>query len=444
MPETAPAPADASSIIRSRRFIGILVLAAIVGVVASLVAWLFLELIHELQGWVFTDLPKDLGFDKTPTWWYLPVLAIAGVITAFAVARLPGGGGHVPAEGLNAEPTRPIALPGVFLAALASIGLGVVLGPEAPLIAIGAGLGFIAVGLVRRDAPPELGPLIAAAGTFAAISFLFGSPLIAAVLLIEASGIGGERMPLLLVPGLIAAGIGSLVSIGMGAWTGVNTSAISIQLLDLPTFDRPDLTDFLWTFPLALAVAGVTFVIFWLANRGVGISNARPFVVLPAAGLVVAGLAIAFAEATDKGADQVLFSGQEQLGPLIAGAGTWSVSALLLVIAFKGAAYAISLASFRGGPVFPALFLGAAGGVLAAKLPGFELAPAVAVCMGAATVSVLRLPLSSVVLATVLTSSAGLGLEPLIIVGTVVAYLATLALPDVRAGLTESRLKVAA
>lgn len=74
--------------------------------------------------------------------------------------------------------------------------------------------------------------------------------------------------------------------------------------------------------------------------------------------MVVAGLAIAFAELTDKGQDQVLFSGQESLGPLVTGADDWSLSALALVIGFKGLAYALSLSSFRGGPTFPAMFLG--------------------------------------------------------------------------------------
>jgi hypothetical protein len=47
--------------------------------------------------------------------------------------------------------------------------------------------------------------------------------------------------------------------------------------------------------------------------------------------------------------------------------------------------------------------------------------------MGAAVASVLKLPLSAVVLATLLTSPAGTGQEPLIIVGVVVAYVLTLA-----------------
>jgi H+/Cl- antiporter ClcA len=75
--------------------------------------------------------------------------------------------------------------------------------------------------------------------------------------------------------------------------------------------------------------------------------------------------------------------------------------------------------------VFPSLFLGAAAGVMAAQLPGFSITPAVAVGMGAAVVSVLKLPLSAVVLAVLLTANAGAGAGPLIIVGVVVAYLTT-------------------
>ncbi|MGH2965307.1 MAG: chloride channel protein [Solirubrobacterales bacterium] len=422
-----PLPTDPSSILRSRQFPLLLVLAATVGVVTSAVAWGFLELIYQIQQGVYTHLPKELGFDGTPEWWPLPVLAIAGGVTAIAIVRLPGTGGHIPAEGLNPAPTHPIELPGVVLAALASIGLGAVVGPEAPLIALGGGLGFVAFRLLRRDGPPEVGLLLATASTFAAISFLFGSPLIAAVLLIEAAGLGGPMLPLMLLPGLTAAGIGSLISIGLGQWTGLSSTHISIGVLPLAPFARPDITDFAWTIPLAAVIALGTVLIFRIAKEVVPVVSSRPLLLLPAAGLAVAGLAIAFQEAAGKNASEVLFSGQGALSPLVGGAGAWSLSALALLIAFKGVAYAISLGSFRGGPTFPAMFLGTAAGLMAAQLPGFEVAPAVAVGIGAAIVAVLRLPLTAVVLALLLTSKAGLATGPLIIVGVVVAYLTTLA-----------------
>lgn len=360
----------------------------------------------------------------------MPLLALAGVITAFAIVRLPGRGGHVPAEGLSSGLTQPVELPGVMLAAIASIGLGVVLGPEPPLLALGGGLGLLAIRLLRKDAPPEVGEVLAAAGAMAGLSFLFGSPLIAAVIMIEAAGLGGPRLPLVLVPGLLAAGIGSLVSIGMASWTGLSSANISLGTLPLPDFARPDLVDFAWTIPLAAGVAVVTFAIFRLARETQRLAKARAFLVLPAVGLAVSGLAIGFSEATGKSVDQVLFSGQDAVSGLVSGADSWSLSALALLVAFKGLAYGISLGSFRGGPVFPALFLGTAAGLLAGQLPGFSITPAVAVGIGAAVVSVLRLPLAAVVLATLFTLKSGAGTGPLVIVGVAVAYVVTLLISE--------------
>ena len=124
----------------------------------------------------------------------------------------------MPAEGIAASgsPTRPIELPGVVLAAFATLGLGLVLGPEAPLIAIGMGLGMLAIQLIRREAPDQMLSLMAVTGAFAAISSLFGSPVVGAVIMIEAAGLGGAALPVILVPGLLAAGIGGLVFTGLG------------------------------------------------------------------------------------------------------------------------------------------------------------------------------------------------------------------------------------
>ncbi|MGO9886528.1 MAG: hypothetical protein ACLP0L_01215 [Solirubrobacteraceae bacterium] len=270
--------------------------------------------------------------------------------------------------------------------------------------------------------------MVGAAGSFAALSFIFGSPLIAAVILIEAAGIGGPRLPMVLVPGLLAAGIGTLVSIGIGSFTGLSSSAYALQPITLPHFAHPTLAQLGWTILLAIVVAIVARLIFRGGLATYGVVARRLWLFLPIVGLIIAGLAIAFHGATDKSINEVLFDGESALPGLVAHAGTWSLSALLLLIVFKGLAYGLSLGSFRGGPVFPALFLGAAGGIMASRLPGFALTPAVAVGLGAAAVAVLRLPLSAVILATLLTSHAGVGAEPLIILAVVVAYIVTLQL----------------
>ena len=407
----------------------VLVLAAVVGVIASLAAWCFLELIFYIQRWVFTDIPMDLGYDHgAPLWWYLPVLVFAGLVTAFAIARLPGRGGHIPAEGLDPSPIPPIGLPSVLLAGIASIALGPVVGPEAPLIALGGGLGALTIQSLRRDAPPQLATLLASSGAFAALAFIFGSPIIAAVILIEAAGLGGPRLTLVMIPGLMAAGIGSLVSIGMGSLTGLSTADISLGPLSLPAFARPHLTDFLWTIPFAVAIAVVTYLIFRLARTVVGVAAPRPF-------LRPAGRRAAPRRARDRiragdrprrrpgpllrpGRDRAagrkprrLVSWGHRPTDRVQGPRLWRVSRRL--------------------PRRP----GVSGDVprrgrwpYGSPAARIELTPAVAVGLGAAVVAVLRLPLSAVVLATLFTVHTGLGSGPLIIVGVVVAFLTVQAL----------------
>jgi hypothetical protein len=77
-----------------------------------------------------------------------------------------------------------------------------------------------------------------------AVAFIFASPLIAAVILIEATGVGGAMLPMIRVPGLLGAGIGSLVATGMGSFTGLSTSAFALGPLQLAHFGHPDIAQF--------------------------------------------------------------------------------------------------------------------------------------------------------------------------------------------------------
>jgi H+/Cl- antiporter ClcA len=418
-------PSDPLALLRSRSYVVLLVLAAIIGVPISAASYFFLALVSKLQVWVFTDLPKGLGFHAEPLWWPLLPLLLAGVLVGLTIRYLPGKGGHSPADGfkMGEGPPSPIDLPGIVLAALASLGLGVVLGPEAPVIALGGGLGVLAVRLVRRDTPARTQTVVAAAGSFAAVSTLLGSPLTGAFLLMEASGLGGPMLGLVLVPGLLAAGVGTLIFIGLNSLTGLGTFSLAIP--GLPHVGHPTGAGFLW----ALAI-GVIAVPLGSAIRRLGLFL-RPHVerwlllATPVIALAIAGLAIAYAAATGKASSDVLFSGQSALGPLIAHGASYTVGALLLLLAFKGLAYGASLSSFRGGPTFPAMFLGAAGGIALSHLPGLPPIDGVAMGIGAMSVVMLRLPLTSVLLATLLLGSDGLAVMPLVIVAVVVAYVAS-------------------
>jgi H+/Cl- antiporter ClcA len=414
-------PTDPLAPLRSRSYVVLLVLAAIIGAPISAAAYFFLALVTKLQGWIFSSLPLTLGFHAEPMWWPVLPLVLAGVLVPLAIKYLPGTGGHSPADGFKAggAPT-PIELPGVILAALATLSLGVVLGPEAPLIALGGGLGICAIRLVKRDAPDRVTAMVAAAGSFASISTLFGSPLLGAFLLMEASGIGGATMELVLVPGLLAAGIGSLIFIGLDSATGLGTFSLAVP--HLPHLGPPTVGEFGWALVIGVAAALVATGIHRLALVLRDRTVRWTLLAGPVLGLAIAGLAIAYAAGTGKGSSEVLFSGQDALGPLIIHGSSYTVGALLLLLVCKSLAYGGSLSSFRGGPVFPALFLGAAGGIAMSHLPGLPLVAGAAMGIGAMSAAMLKLPLTSVLLATLLLSSDGLQVMPLAIVAVVVAY----------------------
>jgi H+/Cl- antiporter ClcA len=414
-------PGDPQELLRSRAYVTLLVLAAVIGAPISAVAWGFLALVSKLQGWLYTSLPKALGFHGEPLWWPVPLLIVAGLLVGLTIRYLPGKGGHSPADGFKARgaPT-PIELPGVIFAALATLSLGAVLGPEAPLIAIGGGLGVLAVRLAKRDAPQRTTAVVAAAGSFASISTLFGSPLLGAFLLMEASGLAGPTMELVLLPGLVAAGVGSLIFIGLGSWSGLGTFSLTIP--NLPSVGLPNIAEFFWALAIGVLAAFLAVGIRRLALFLRPHVERRLVLATPVAGLAVAGLAIAFAAGTGKSSSEVLFSGQDALGPFITSSASYTVPALLLLIACKGLAYSVSLSGFRGGPVFPALFLGAAGAMALSHLPGLPLVPGVAMGLGAMTVAMLNLPLTSVLLATLLLGSDGITDMPLAIIAVAVSF----------------------
>jgi H+/Cl- antiporter ClcA len=422
-PEAAPRESTGpAELLRSRRYVGLLLLAAVLGVPISAAAFGFLFLVSHIQRWVYDDLPASVGFSAAPTWWPVPVLVLSGFLTGLAIRALPGRGGHSPAEGFKPGWPQPAELPGVAAAALAGLGLGVVLGPEAPLIALGGGLAVWAVRLSRRDLPQQAIAVVGAAGAFAAISTLLGSPLVGAFLLMEMAGIAGPTLGVVMVPGLLAAGVGSLIFVGLGHWTGLGTFSLAIP--DLATVAAPDLAQFGWAIVVGLGAAllgtGLRRSALAIQRR----AERRVVTYATAAGGVIALLAVAYAVASGRGPQDVLFSGQDALGPLLTQNQTYAVGTLLLLIVCKGAAYTLALATFRGGPIFPSMFIGAAGGLALSHLPGLDPIQGAAMGIGAMCAVLLRFPFTAVLLTTLFLGADGVTVMPLVIVAVVVAYVA--------------------
>ena len=429
VPAAAPPALDPVSVVRSKAYISALVLAALLGIPISAIAYGFLALVSWLQGYLFDDLPGSLFDGGAPAWWPVPWLGLCGLLVALTLTYLPGPGGHSPALGFQMGGGPPVDrhLPGVVLASLATLSLGAVLGPEAPLIAIGSGLAALTVRLVKKDVTPMAVTIMASAGSFAAISTLLGSPVLGAFLIMEAAGIAGATLSLVALPGLLASGVGALVFLGLNAWTGLGT--FSLALTTVPPGADPTLASMLWAIPVGLLGA----VLGW-AVRWVGLS-VRPLVhrgrvpVTVALGLLIGLTAMTYQLVTGKGFAEVLFSGQDALPNLVANAADYSVATLVVLGVCKMLAYGLSLSAFRGGPVFPAMFVGAVLGIAMSGLPGMSLAPAIGMGIGAMCCAMLRLPLTSVLLATLLLGADGLQVTPEVIVAVVVSYVVTTLLP---------------
>jgi H+/Cl- antiporter ClcA len=412
-----PNPAD---LLKSRDYVAGLVMAAVVGVVVSTVAYFYLKAVSSAQTSIFTTLPGDL-WSKTPVWWPLIPLFVGGVVVACSIRFLPGTSGHRPAEGFKpAGAVRPVDLFGIVVASFVTLAVGAVLGPEAPLIAIGSGLGTLAVHLVKRGAPERAVAAVAAAGAFAAIATLLGSPVVGAFLIMETAGLGGPMLGVVLVPGLLAAGVGALVFVGLDDWTGWGTFSLSIP--GAPAFTTPTGYELLWALVIGLGGALAGAVVRRAALALQPLVERRMLILTPLVGLAVAGCAIAFAESTGRSTSEVLFSGQTGLPSLIHDASGWTAGALVLVVLFKSAAYALSLSCFRGGPIFPSLYIGAAGGIAMSHLPGLPMIAGAAMGIGAMAVAMLGLPMTSVLLPALLFPSDALPLTPLVIVAVVVSY----------------------
>jgi H+/Cl- antiporter ClcA len=408
-----------------RAYLHLVLLGAAIGIPAALVAALFLALVHDVEHWLWHDLPDSLGHSSPP--WYLviglPVVGAALVVGARVL--LPGNGGHEPLEGLATAPTPISHGPGVALAALGTLSFGAVLGPEAPIVALGSVVGIAAA---RAASVGRKGSaVLSSAGEFSAISALFGGPLVAGMLLVEGGvALGAALLPVLL-PGLVAAAIGYLVFVGFGSWGGLDTQGLVVP--NLPLYDGVHVGDLSVGIVVGVLAAAIVAAVRRLGTSVDGRADRLGVPALLLGGALAVGL---LAEVADLlGADplDVLFSGQASI-PAVIGEDSTKVIVVLLVAKFL--AYGVSLGcGFRGGPIFPAIFLGIA--LASLTVVWFDVSPTLAVAVGTAAgmAAQTRLIVTPVLLATLLVGSQGLDTVPAAVLATASAWLA-MALVDLR------------
>jgi H+/Cl- antiporter ClcA len=333
-----------------------------------------------------------------------------------------GDGGRTPLEGLSAAPMPLWFGPGIALAAIGTLAFGAVLGPEVTVIALGSLVGVAVTRFVRAGTTERA--MLASAGSFSAISALFGGPLVAGMMLVEGGvGMGAAEIPALL-PGLVAAAVGYLVFVGFGSWAGLDAPGLAEP--GLPLYQGTHLLDLL----VALAVGVAAALLIPMVRRmAVGVEGRRGRLGM-AVLLLLGGFAVGVLAQV---ADLLARTPKTCCSPASRRCRRWwaatSTRAVLVVLVAKALAYAVSLGcGFRGGPIFPAIFLGV--GLASLTVGWFGVSPTLAVAVGVAAGMVAQTGLlfSAVLFAALLVGKAGTDAIPAAVLAAVAAWLTKAAL----------------
>lgn len=360
-PTTAPAAP-------ARALLPLILPALVVGVVSSLLFVGVSVAAEKLQGVLWQNLPDALGIGRYSVLWMFVMLTATGIAVGLVVWKVPGHAGPDPATmGLNAPALPPVVLPGLLLAAALMLAGGPSLGPENPIIAVNVGL---AVWLGFRFHPRLPGGLWAALAEAATLGALFGTPVAAALVISEA--LAGQRIKGLLWDNLFAP----LAAAAAGA---LSTDLVHHATFDLhlPPIGRPDGDDVL----AAIVVAAVGALLGLCAVHAFPYVHAafqrlrHPMLMLPAGGLVLGALGAL-------GGPLTLFKGLDQIAELARAPEGWTAGQFATMTVVKLAALTVAAAcGFRGGRIFPAVFVGTALGLCAhALVSGVQ--PAVGVAAG--------------------------------------------------------------
>lgn len=323
--------------------------ALIIGVASSLILIVIMKVASVLQAVLWTSLPSVVGLNASSPTWVVLTLTLTGIAVGLVIRYSPGHAGPDPAtEPLIGAPVDTAALPGLIIALIIGLAGGVSLGPEHPVMAVNIALA-VAVG---SRAFPRVNALdwtiLASAGTIGA---LFGTP-VAAALIFSQTLSGNTEIPLwdrLFAP---------LLSAAAGALT---TSLFFSPHFSLPIahYSQMHLADiFSGAIVAAIAIA-LGMVAVWCLPRLHRLMHRlkHPVLILGTGGLILGILGAI-------GGNITLFKGLDEMQQM-AFSQLFSVSDYLLFTLIKLAALVVAAAcGFRGGRIFPAVFVGAALGLM--------------------------------------------------------------------------------
>jgi H+/Cl- antiporter ClcA len=340
------------------RALGILALISLViGAANGLVFLGFEWVINHGTDWIWNDL-----VDSDDERWRVIPLAIVLSVVFSLLLRFVGEARWVQphldplgaAEGSEDAPAPTLrALAAILAVGIGSLLAGASLGPEAPLVAFAAGLG---AWIAARAAPGPAGRLFVLASAGALLVAFFGSLVSLAIplaLLVQRT----KRVPLPAVIGVVIAGLAAwgmlwLIRGNDHGFGGIPEATVHAR-------------DYLAAFVLGLVAVAIglmlRYLVVRLAEATVRVDRSAAWWLSAAAFGAVLGVLYLI------GGQTVQFSGSGGSTMLIARAddyGAWALAGIALV---KLLVTAWSLSSgYRGGLVFPSVFVGVAASLCVA------------------------------------------------------------------------------
>lgn len=334
---------------RARTMLLLSLPAVAIGIASSLILIVVMKIASVLQNLLWQRLPGTLGIAQDSPLWIIGVLTLTGIAVGLVIRFSQGHAGPDPAcEPLIGAPVPPSALPGLIVALILGLAGGVSLGPEHPIMTVNIALA-VAIGarLLPRVNRMEW-TILASAGT---IGSLFGTP-VAATLIFSQTLNGSSEVPLwdrLFAP-LMAAAAGALTT---GLFFHPHFS------LPIAHYGQMEMTDILSGAIVAAIAIAAGMVAVWCLPRLHAMMHQmkNPVLVLGIGGFILGILGVI-------GGPVSLFKGLDEMQQMVANQ-AFSTSDYFLLAVIKLAALVVAAASgFRGGRIFPAVFVGVALGLM--------------------------------------------------------------------------------
>ncbi|EFK3861935.1 ion channel protein [Escherichia coli] len=334
---------------RARTMLLLSLPAVAIGIASSLILIVVMKIASALQNLLWQRLPGTLGIAQDSPLWIIGVLTLTGIAVGLVIHFSQGHAGPDPAcEPLIGAPVPPSALPGLIVALILGLAGGVSLGPEHPIMTVNIALA-VAIGarLLPRVNRMEW-TILASAGTIGA---LFGTPVAAALIFSQTLN-GSSEVPLwdrLFAP-LMAAAAGALTT---GLFFHPHFS------LPIAHYGQMEMTDILSGAIVAAIAIAAGMVAVWCLPRLHAMMNQmkNPVLVLGIGGFILGILGVI-------GGPVSLFKGLDEMQQMVANQ-AFSTSDYFLLAVIKLAALVVAAASgFRGGRIFPAVFVGVALGLM--------------------------------------------------------------------------------